>query len=182
MFRRFFIASSAVAAIALSAMGLAGIFTDVFFGFSLGGKFNGYLHSADGLLRLYMFSSEEDIYLSPTASGQLVSIHRDSDDALCARFEHASPTVISPYGFRWRDTINPRRRRITTNITMSGVRTWVYLPVAVLVTYPLSGVAIERWRTFRRPKERYCPSCDYDLTGNVSGICPECGLGITTPT
>jgi len=22
-----------------------------------------------------------------------------------------------------------------------------------------------------------CPNCGYDLTGNVSGICPECGTG-----
>jgi uncharacterized paraquat-inducible protein A len=21
----------------------------------------------------------------------------------------------------------------------------------------------------------HCPSCDYDLTGNTSGVCPECG-------
>lgn len=26
------------------------------------------------------------------------------------------------------------------------------------------------------PKVGYCPSCAYDLTGNVTGICPECGL------
>jgi hypothetical protein len=24
-----------------------------------------------------------------------------------------------------------------------------------------------------------CPSCDYDLTGNISGTCPECGREIT---
>ena len=23
-----------------------------------------------------------------------------------------------------------------------------------------------------------CPSCSYDLTGNVSGICPECGTDV----
>ncbi|MBI4719568.1 MAG: hypothetical protein HY763_17365 [Planctomycetes bacterium] len=22
---------------------------------------------------------------------------------------------------------------------------------------------------------RFCPMCDYDLRGNVSGVCPECG-------
>jgi len=26
----------------------------------------------------------------------------------------------------------------------------------------------------------HCPKCDYDLTGNSSGICPECGEAITT--
>ncbi len=24
----------------------------------------------------------------------------------------------------------------------------------------------------------YCPCCGYNLTGNVSGVCPECGEGI----
>ena len=26
-----------------------------------------------------------------------------------------------------------------------------------------------------------CPRCSYDLTGNVSGICPECGTPIARP-
>ncbi len=26
-----------------------------------------------------------------------------------------------------------------------------------------------------------CPHCDYDLTGNVSGVCPECGTKIERP-
>lgn len=26
--------------------------------------------------------------------------------------------------------------------------------------------------------QRRCPACHYDLTGNVSGICPECGNAI----
>lgn len=31
------------------------------------------------------------------------------------------------------------------------------------------------------PGGRYCRGCGYDLTGNVSGRCPECGLDIPTP-
>ena len=27
----------------------------------------------------------------------------------------------------------------------------------------------------RRSKAHQCPACGYDLTGNVSGVCPECG-------
>ncbi|HEY3243575.1 MAG TPA: hypothetical protein VGM03_09510 [Phycisphaerae bacterium] len=30
-------------------------------------------------------------------------------------------------------------------------------------------------RRYRRRVHGQCPSCGYDLTGNVSGVCPECG-------
>jgi uncharacterized RDD family membrane protein YckC len=30
------------------------------------------------------------------------------------------------------------------------------------------------------PKGPYCLDCGYDLTGNVSGRCPECGLTVAT--
>ena len=28
---------------------------------------------------------------------------------------------------------------------------------------------------------RKCPACGYDLTGNESGVCPECGVGAERP-
>jgi hypothetical protein len=27
-------------------------------------------------------------------------------------------------------------------------------------------------------QRRYCDTCGYDLTGNVSGVCPECGTAV----
>lgn len=27
----------------------------------------------------------------------------------------------------------------------------------------------------------HCRNCEYDLTGNVSGVCPECGTGVPGP-
>ena len=35
----------------------------------------------------------------------------------------------------------------------------------------------------RRERDRkgLCLHCGYDLTGNVSGVCPECGAGATIP-
>ena len=38
------------------------------------------------------------------------------------------------------------------------------------------GATVAFWPR-RRPKPGCCSSCGYDLTGNVSGRCPECGTG-----
>ena len=44
-------------------------------------------------------------------------------------------------------------------------------PLIALVAI-LSGLL---WRRDRPPPIGYCPKCGYNLTGNVSGRCPECG-------
>lgn len=36
-----------------------------------------------------------------------------------------------------------------------------------------------RWRVVEADG-RYCADCGYDLTGNTSGTCPECGVPIET--
>jgi len=33
----------------------------------------------------------------------------------------------------------------------------------------------------KRPAEKPCPACGYDLIGNLSGVCPECGLDMNQP-
>ena len=34
------------------------------------------------------------------------------------------------------------------------------------------------WNKSRRRRRGLCPACGYDLTGNVSGVCPECGARV----
>ena len=56
-----------------------------------------------------------------------------------------------------------------------GRRWAVALPLWIpflLVTVP---TAILWWRDRRRISPGHCQKCGYDLTGNVSGVCPECG-------
>lgn len=55
-------------------------------------------------------------------------------------------------------------------------RRWV---VVVPIWIPLSLAAFPTallWRRKRGPLPGRC-RCGYDLTGNVSGVCPECGTG-----
>jgi hypothetical protein len=55
----------------------------------------------------------------------------------------------------------------------------VVLPGAsgLLIVFPVVGVM--RWRKRRRRVAAgLCGACGYDLTGNTSGVCPECGLAV----
>jgi len=49
-----------------------------------------------------------------------------------------------------------------------------WLIASALILLPLVW-AIIRLRAWRRGRLGRCPSCGYNLTGNISGVCPECG-------
>jgi hypothetical protein len=58
-------------------------------------------------------------------------------------------------------------------------------PAHVILPLWLPGVALLSAGTAllwhrRRPREGYCSTCGYNLTGNVSGRCPECGTPMAT--
>jgi hypothetical protein len=50
---------------------------------------------------------------------------------------------------------------------------WAALSVSLL--YPAIAFVRGPFRRYRRRKKGQCVKCGYDLTGNVSGRCPECG-------
>lgn len=54
----------------------------------------------------------------------------------------------------------------------------VWFPLWLLVLMLAVPTAILHWRGRRAPLPGCCSNCGYDLTGNVSGRCPECGTEI----
>lgn len=57
----------------------------------------------------------------------------------------------------------------------------------ILAIPPFVWLAYACWYQHRRVmrakrrKRGKCPACAYDLTCNVSGVCPECGTAVGTP-
>jgi hypothetical protein len=51
----------------------------------------------------------------------------------------------------------------------------VYVPLWLLLLATGVPTALLFWRDRRRIPPGHCQTCGYDLTGNVSGRCPECG-------
>jgi hypothetical protein len=55
---------------------------------------------------------------------------------------------------------------------------WVLASVATAL--PLAWL-VGRLRPLHKPADRNrCPTCSYDLTANISGICPECGAPVVS--
>lgn len=90
-------------------------------------------------------------------------------------------SITTPPGlprFSW----NYGNRFIQFGLGQSGkVRSWsatvpTWLP-AFLGVLPLLFLAFSAIRRRRIPPG-HCRKCRYDLTGNTSGICPECGTPI----
>lgn len=54
-----------------------------------------------------------------------------------------------------------------------------WLVIAIFGTYPTITFirVIQSWRR-RNRNPNGCKTCGYDLTGNESGVCPECGNGV----
>ncbi len=51
-------------------------------------------------------------------------------------------------------------------------------PLWVALALPWTASCWSWLRNRRRIPPGHCRVCGYDLTGNVSGVCPECGHGI----
>ncbi len=57
---------------------------------------------------------------------------------------------------------------------------WIFVPFSVPITLlVVARLLLVFWRKTPRETTPLCGRCSYDLTGNLSGVCPECGTPAT---
>ena len=59
-----------------------------------------------------------------------------------------------------------------------GFQISLWVVVVLLAAYPTIAFIRGPLRRWRRYGQGMCQKCGYNLTGNVSGVCPECGTEI----
>lgn len=60
--------------------------------------------------------------------------------------------------------------RLSSNVTCGHIAFPLWIPIL-----PLLALATWLWRREGPNSSGICANCRYDLTGNTSGVCPECG-------
>ena len=78
---------------------------------------------------------------------------------------YVTANIVASWGFI------VTRPFLRERVAVALVIYWGSLALLVLITFQL-------WRRARRHPPGRCQECAYDLTGNVSGVCPECGTKI----
>lgn len=113
-------------------------------------------------------------WLLSVSGGRVVVAHYEAGETLRQEFNiRPAPPIRPQWAFlphlaTLRSPTNPRAGRC------------VVLPV-MLLFLPAVILGIRLMRVPHRSLDRACPSCGYDLTGNTSGVCPECGVRVPLP-
>ena len=173
MLRRWAVIVLTCSAICLAALGWVGVATPIFRTISIGGRVHAYTYFSDGLVRFYLLVADDGIRLAPTRSGRRLLVRRTADDVAFQLIVHGRPGSVSPYALV-SERMRPQLGLSRPHMRMLGARSRIAVPVACLLAYPVTAVLRQRARR-RRLRPGFCPCCQYNLTGNTSGVCPECG-------
>lgn len=93
--------------------------------------------------------------------------------------------AITPYGqlpdfaFTWNTTARSGLPGFTL-YRYSIIRFPLWIPALLMIITPIRSAINGPIMQRRRKKRGECLHCGYNLTGNTSGVCPECGSDIQT--
>ena len=89
--------------------------------------------------------------------------------------------VPTTFGFARFSRISHSRRGRQCTYTTQQLSFPIWLAVVAFAILP-SKRFIAGMTDRTRQRRGLCQACSYDLQGNISGVCPECGLTVTTPS
>ena len=125
------------------------------------------------LRRVRLYDTGDDNTTMVAVRGGTIRVARWGPDVSSLRSDDpigtANTEVMLPYVFAFRSGA------AAAGHSTSSFRLWLWVPFALFSTYPFIAFIRGPLRRWRRRRRGLCLKCGYDLTGNVTGICPECG-------
>ena len=194
MIRKAIIVVLTLAAVAAAALNLRSYSNTIRREFRLTSKIVFFVHFSYGVSRLFWWNCEEDfvIEVRPRVStSQGVSVRNDGDlirprtlswceypGIVVATAETMRKTGMSSYQIVSR-TIRPYRfppfGAGNPSLYWGYIRTPTWTVSTIFAAYPMLAFFRGPLRRYRRRRHGLCIRCAYNLEGNVSGVCPECG-------
>lgn len=108
-----------------------------------------------------------------TFSGNFLIAHADVFTPPSFRYEDRTVTVKSEVFVRHLGSFTRNVTAKGHSVSVFTLRLW--LPFVALLAYPTVSVIRGPMRRWRRGQKGLCANCGYDLTDNVSCVCPGCG-------
>lgn len=183
----------AIAAIAIAVTGAVSYFMPCFFGQRFSDHSWLVLFAYDGRARIFWINSTNEpikighrwgipsIYILPKDAYWPMPPTLDRNEmgpqpvaAWQARINIGGYRNVDDFDFKWK---SPIRNQLLVSMLaqFSYVRFPIWIPAVALIIAPIRaairGPIIQR----RRKKRGACIHCGYNLTGNTTGVCSECG-------
>lgn len=129
------------------------------------------------LLAIWILASSWYVeYYDWTGKTKYCAVFERNGIAVLASTDNSITRARNGTGWRVHKTDRPETHwpKVRFNSPLKGVSVWIPLWCMIL---PLLLVSILTWRG-KQKTQPCCPKCEYDLTGNISGVCPECGTSV----
>ena len=111
----------------------------------------------------------------------LIAVSRGTLHLIRWNIKASHPAPSSRYwrrlGFSFRTGVN-RWQQLSPPYSFWLLEIPIWCPIVLFTTYPTIAFIRGPLRRFRRHRKGLCVKCGYNLTGNTSGVCPECGKPI----
>ena len=101
----------------------------------------------------------------------IVAVGAGSATSALATLACEESGLFSLAGSTWHWYLQSVPAGVTSDAWWAGYQ----LFIGAAIGLPGVVVALAVAATGRKPRPGHCRACGYDLTGNISGKCPECG-------